>query len=115
MDPKLKGVKKEILDREYILKLNIRTPFSESVHIRIVTKGRKDIFPFLPQNCSLTNKTGGAQPAMKGNSRHSIIKGMVGQRERKAAGEQIAFEMGLKAVIWANPITAKVMTLQLPS
>ena len=52
---------------------------------------------------------------MKGNSRHSIIKGMVGQRERKVAGEQIAFEMGLKAVIWANPITAKVMTLQLPS
>lgn len=44
---------------------------------------------------------------------------MVGQREREAVGQQLAFEipwvMGIEAVTWAKPITAKAVTLQLPS
>lgn len=68
MDPKLKRVRKEIQEREYILKLNIRTPFSQTEHIQTGAKGRNDILPFHPQNCSLTNKIDSAQSSKKGNS-----------------------------------------------
>lgn len=60
MDPKLKGAKEGILDRKYILKLNIKTPFSQSVHIQTVTKGRKGIF--IPSSKLLTNKQNGQCP-----------------------------------------------------
>lgn len=113
VDPKLKRVKKEIQDREYILKLNIRTPFSQSIHIQIGAKGRNNVLPFHPQNRRLANKIDSAQSFKKGNSLHSIVKGMVGQRKRKVMGEQLAFEipwvMGTKAA------TGKAVILQFPS
>lgn len=114
MDPKLKGVKKKIQEREYTLKINIRAPFSQSTYIQIGTKGRNDIFSFHPQNCPLTNKIECGQLSRKGNSLHSIVKGMVGQRERKVVGEPLAFEipwvMGIKAIIWGKPMIAKAVT-----
>lgn len=92
MDPKLKRVKKEIQERECILKLNIRTPFSQTEHIQTGAKGRNDILPFHPPDYSITNKIDSARSSKKGNSLHSIVKGMVGQRERKVVGEQLVFD-----------------------
>lgn len=53
MDPKLKGVKKEIQEREYILKVN-NSVQPECTHPNRYTKGRNNTFSFHPQNCPLT-------------------------------------------------------------
>lgn len=115
MDPKLKRVKKEIQERESILKLNIRTPFSQRVHIQIGAKGRREILPFHSQNCPLAELV---PVHLRAGPLHSIVKGMVG-RERGSGGGQLASEillvMGIAAVVWAKPTTIKVMALQLAS
>lgn len=121
MDPKLKRVKKEIQERESILKLNIRTPFSQRVHIQIGAKGRREILPFHSQNCPLADNCPLAELVpvhLRAGPLHSIVKGMVG-RERGSGGGQLASEillvMGIAAVVWAKPTTIKVMALQLAS
>lgn len=74
---------------------------------------------FILKVARLTNKTDSAHSSKKGTSLHSIVEGMVRQKERNVMGDQLAFdipwEMGTKAITWAKPITVKAVTPQLPS
>ena len=110
MDPKLKRVKKEIQERDSILKLNIRTPFSQGVHIQIGAKGRSEILPFHSHKCPLADKAAGAS-YLRAGPLPSVVKGMAG----RARESEILLVMGIAAVIWAKPSTAKATALQLAS
>lgn len=56
MDPKVKRVKKEIQERDSILKLNQRTPFSQSVHIQTGAEGGSDVLLFHSQTAPSQTK-----------------------------------------------------------
>ena len=77
MDPKLKSQERNPEERMHF-ETKHKTPFSPSVHIQRSAKGRKDILPVHSQNCPLMNKIDSAHSSKKGNSLHSIVKGMVG-------------------------------------
>lgn len=78
MDPKLKKSQEGNAGERIYFETKYKTPFSQSVHVQRSAKGRNDILPFHPQNCPLTHKIDSARSSKKGNSLHSIVKGMVG-------------------------------------
>jgi hypothetical protein len=45
--PKVRKVKKEIQEKLYVLKLNVRTPISQNVPLQVAAKGRNYIFPLI--------------------------------------------------------------------